>query len=88
MKNKKILIAIVIISLFVELAAGLLILVPIAGFILYPFVSGLAVILNIISFSFSKEYKKIRIISGVLAVILMLTIIIFVMCMLMFLSGI
>lgn len=73
-KRKKISIALITVSVFVEVIACLLWLVPVAGFIIYPLVSGLAVVLNVISFMLSKSSKVIRIINCMISIILALTI--------------
>lgn len=74
-KTKKISIALVIVSVFVEVLACLLWFAPVAGFIIYPLVSGFAVVLNVISFILSKNNKVIRIINYIISAILFLTII-------------
>ena len=73
--NKNYLIALSITSIFIEILACLLGLIPIVGFIIYPFVSGFAIVLNIISFILSKNSKIIRIINSIISIVLILTII-------------
>lgn len=74
-KNKKISIVLIVVSVFVEVIACILWLVPVAGFMIYPLVSGLAVVLNVISFMISKSSKVIRIINCIISIVLALIII-------------
>ena len=58
-KQKRISIALTIVSIFVEIIACLIWLAPVSGFFIYPFVSGFAVALNIISLIISRKNKAI-----------------------------
>ena len=75
-KQKKISIALITASVFVEVIACLLWLVPVAGFIIYLLISGFAVDLNVISFISSKNSKVIQIINCMISIVLLLTIIV------------
>ena len=86
-KTKKISIALVIVSVFVEMIACLLWLAPIAGFIIYPLVSGFAIVLNIISFILAKDSKAFRIINCMISIVLGLTIITDVIYFIKFVLG-
>lgn len=49
MNRKKIAFILFIVMIFSELFAGIVFLLPISGFFMYPFVSGFAVIMGILS---------------------------------------
>ena len=69
-KQKRISIALTMVSIFVEIIACLIWLAPVAGFFIYPFVSGFAVALNIISLIISRKNKAIVIINGLISIVL------------------
>lgn len=69
-KQKRISIALTIVSIFVEIIACLIWLAPVSGFFIYPFVSGFAVALNIISLIISRKNKAIVIINGLISIVL------------------
>ena len=77
MNSNKMIIAVAtfISSLLVAIIACLVWLAPVSGIILYPFISGAALILSLISCFFAKESKVLRISAIVLSVILILSII-------------
>ena len=74
-RQKKIAIILLIVSIFVEVIACILWLIPVAGFMIYPFVSGAAVVLNVISFILAKDSKFVRVIDGVIAAMLIVIIV-------------
>lgn len=86
--RKKISIALIVASVFAEVFACLLWVVPVAGFIIYPLVSGLAVVLNVISFMLSKSSKVIRVINCMISIVLALLIIADVVYLIKFVIGI
>lgn len=75
-KQMRLSIGLIVASIFVELIACILWLIPMAGFFIYPFVSGFAAGVNIISFILSSNRKKVRTISCVICIVLILTIIV------------
>ena len=86
-KQKKISIALITASVFVEVIACLLWLVPVAGFIIYSLLSGFAVVLNVISFISSKNSKVIQIINCMISIVLLLTIIVDIIFFIRFVMG-
>lgn len=69
-KTKRISIALTIVSIFVEIIACLIWLAPVSGVFIYPFVSGFAAVLNIISLIISRKNKAIVIINGLISIVL------------------
>lgn len=69
-KQKRISIALTIVSIFVEIIACIIWLAPVSGFFIYPFVSGFAAVLNIISLIISRKNKAIVIINGLISIVL------------------
>ena len=55
MNRKKISIILFIVMILSELFAGIVFLLPISGFFMYPFVSGFAVIMGILSAVLAKD---------------------------------
>ena len=86
-KQKKNSIALITASVFVEVIACLLWLVPVAGFIIYSLLSGFAVVLNVISFISSKNSKVIQIINCMISIVLLLTIIVDIIFFIRFVMG-
>ena len=82
-KQKRISIALTIVSIFVEIIACLIWLAPVSGFFIYPFVSGFAVALNIISLIISR----IVIINGLISIVLVGLIAYDLICCLRFFIG-
>lgn len=86
-KQKRISIALTIVSIFVEIIACLIWLAPVSGFFIYPFVSGFAVALNIISLIISRKNKAIVIINGLISIVLVGLIAYDLICCLRFFIG-
>ena len=86
-KQKRISIALTIVSIFVEIIACLIWLSPVSGFFIYPFVSGFAVALNIISLIISRKNKAIVIINGLISIVLVGLIAYDLICCLRFFIG-
>lgn len=80
MTKKKAAVAITAGAVFVELIACVLWLLPIAGFAIYPFVSGFAVVLSVISLMFAKGSRLIRVINCVVIIVLIISIIADLIC--------
>ena len=72
MNRKKISIILFIVMILSELFAG--ILLPISGFFMYPFVSGFAVIMGILSAVLAKDLIVLRVIAIVAVVFCVFTI--------------
>ena len=77
MKTNKMIIAVAtfLTALFVEIIGCAVWLAPVSGIILYPFISGFALILSLVSFFFAKESKPLRIATIVLSIVLLISII-------------
>lgn len=77
MNSNKMIIAIAtfLTSILFGIIACVVWLVPISGIIFYPFISGVALILSLVSFFFAKESTALRIAAIVLSVILVIGII-------------
>ena len=73
--KKKIAIGTFVAAIVVECIAALLFLLPMAGFIIYPFVSGAAIILSLICCVFCGEKPVLRIISIIFSFLLVISII-------------
>lgn len=86
-KQKRISIALTSVSIFVEIIACLIWLAPVSGFFIYPFVSGFAVALNIISLIISRKNKAIVIINGLISIVLVGLIAYDLICCLRFFIG-
>ena len=61
MNRKKIAFILFIVMIFSELFAGIVFLLPISGFFMYPFVSGFAVIMGILSAVLAKNLIVVRV---------------------------
>lgn len=70
MNRKKISIILFIVMILSELFAGIVFLLPISGFFMYPFVSGFAVIMGILSAVLAKDLIVLRVIAIVAVVFL------------------
>ena len=68
MNRKKISIILFIVMILSELFAGIVFLLPISGFFMYPFVSGFAVIMGILSAVLAKDLIVLRVIAIVAVV--------------------
>ena len=73
--RNKIAIGSFILAILTECIAALVFLLPIAGFMFYPFVSGVAAILSVICCIFAGEKPALRIISVIFCVLLVISII-------------
>lgn len=73
--RKKIAVGTFITAIIIECIALLLWLIPIAGFTIYPFVSGTAVIFSIICCIFAEKKRGLRIVSVIVCVLLVISII-------------
>lgn len=73
--RNKIAIGAFISAIITECIAVLIILLPIAGFMFYPFVSGIAVILSVICCIFAGEKPVLRIVSVIFCILLVISII-------------
>lgn len=69
-KQKRISAMLTIHSIIVEIIACFLWLVPVSGFFIYPFISGFAVVLNIVSLIISRKNKAIMITNALISVAL------------------
>ena len=67
--------------------ACLLWMLPVSGFIIYPFVCGVAVLCSIVGWFFAKGNLLLRIIHGILAVLLFLSMIADVIFFIGFMTG-
>ena len=74
MNRKKISIILFIVMILSELFAGIVFLLPISGFFMYPFVSGFAVIMGIFSAVLAKDLIVLRVIAIVAVVFCVFTI--------------
>ncbi|SCI44740.1 Uncharacterised protein [uncultured Eubacterium sp.] len=74
MNRKKIAIILFIVMILSELFAGIVFLLPISGFFMYPFVSGFAVIMGILSAVLAKDLIVLRVLAIVAVVFCVLTI--------------
>ena len=74
MNRKKIAIILFIVMILSELFAGIVFLLPISGFFMYPFVSGFAVIMGTLSAVLAKDLIVVRVLSIVAVVFCVLTI--------------
>lgn len=74
MNRKKISIILFIVMILAELFAGIVFLLPISGFFMYPFFSGFAVLMGIISAVLAKDLIVVRVLAIVVVVFCMLTI--------------
>lgn len=74
MNRKKIAIILFIVMILSELFAGIVFLLPISGFFMYPFVSGFAVIMGILSAVLAKNLIVVRVLAIVAVVFCVLTI--------------
>ena len=74
MNRKKIAIILFIVMILSELFAGIVFLLPISGFFMYPFISGFAVIMGILSAVLAKDLIVLRVIAIVAVVFCVLTI--------------
>ena len=74
MNRKKIAIILFIVMILSELFAGIVFLLPISGFFMYPFVSGFAVIMGILSAVLAKDLIVVRVLAIVAVVFCVLTI--------------
>lgn len=74
MNRKKIAIILFIVMILSELFAGIVFLLPISGFFMYPFVSGFAVIVGILSAVLAKDLIVVRVLAIVAVVFCVLTI--------------
>lgn len=74
MNRKKIAIILFIVMILSELFAGIVFLLPISGFFMYPFISGFAVIMGILSAVLAKDLIVVRVLAIVAVVFCVLTI--------------
>lgn len=74
MNRKKIAIILFIVMILSELFAGIVFLLPIRGFFMYPFISGFAVIMGILSAVLAKDLIVLRVLAIVAVVFCVLTI--------------
>ena len=74
MNRKKIAFILFIVMIFSELFAGIVFLLPIIGFFMYPFVSGFAVIMGILSAVLAKNLIVVRVLAIVAVVFCLFTI--------------
>ena len=74
MNRKKISIILFIVMILSELFAGIVFLLPISGFFMYPFVSGFAVIMGILSAVLAKDLIVLRVIAIVAVVFCVFTV--------------
>ena len=74
MNRKKIAIILFIVMILSELFAGIVFLLPRSGFFMYPFVSGFAVIMGILSAVLAKDLIVVRVLAIVAVVFCVLTI--------------
>ena len=74
MNRKKISIILFIVMILSELFAGIVFLAPISGFFMYPFVSGFAVFMGILSAVLAKDLIVVRVLAIVAVVFCMFTI--------------
>ncbi|MFR7392716.1 MAG: hypothetical protein ACLUTF_08495 [Anaerostipes hadrus] len=70
MNRKKIAIILFIVMILSELFAGIVFLLPISGFFMYPFISGFAVIMGILSAVLAKDLIVLRVLAIVAVVFL------------------
>lgn len=75
MTKKKLSVILLVVAIIVEFIACVLWLVPIAGFIIYLFVCGFAIILSVASIILEKESKLIRALACILFSVLMISLI-------------
>ena len=85
--KKKIAIGTFAAAIILECIALLLWLLPIAGFTIYPFVSGTAVLFSVICCIFAGEKKALRIVSLVFCILLIISIIADVILLIGFMTG-
>ena len=69
MNRKKIAIILFIVMILSELFAGIVFILPISGFFMYPFISGFAVIKGILSAVLEKDLIGLRVLAIVAVVI-------------------
>ena len=74
-KRNKIAIALFVAAVVMQVVACLIWLVPVSGLLLYPMISGCALVLSIISSVLANEKKVLRVISIIFSVVLVIMLI-------------